>query len=413
MNRLNAYPIFRLLGAILAAFAASLAIIIPTLRPPPDEMQLLLLYMGGSGVVTVGGVYLLHKARWLRRLNTLRWALLAIILLTVALVFANVLFTLQLMYISEHDMMLTAGLLVFAGIIAVISAMVVASSIIERIRHLDTATRHLAGGDLKTRVDAEGNDEIAQLAAMFNNMAEALEAADAQKHLLEKSRRDLVAWASHDLRTPLASIRAMNEAMLDGVVTDPETVRRYRQQTHLELQNLSQLIDDLFEMAQLDAGPVQLNRKPSVLGDLMTTVLVGISARAAEGDITVVHEAAADLPLLHIAPDRIQRVLNNLLDNALHHTPPGGRVTLSARYSPGWVSVQVHNTGSVIPPDDLPHVFERFYRVERSRARSSSGHRGSGLGLAIARGFVEAHGGSISVTSSPEHGTTFTFSLPV
>lgn len=396
---------------MLGALAASLAILIPTLQPPEEDIQLLLLYMGSSGTGTVGGVYLLYKRGLVRRVRSLRWALLAIILLTVALIFANVVFTLQLMYISHHDLMLTTGLLVFAGIIAVISAMLIASSLIERIRQLDEATQRLAAGDLRARVEAAGNDELAQLAAMFNRMAEALEAVDQQKRMLEQSRRDLVAWASHDLRTPLAAIRVMNEAMLDGVVTDPETMRRYRQQTHQELQNLSQLIDDLFEMAQLDAGDMPLNRKPTALDDLITRILVSANARAAERDITIVSEMAADLPLLHIAPDKIQRVLQNLLDNALYHTPAGGCVTVSAWRSGALVQVQVHNTGSVIPPDDLPHVFERFYRGERSRARSSSGYRGSGLGLTIARGFIEAHGGSIMAASTPQDGTTFTFTL--
>lgn len=391
-------------------------ILITNLQPPAQDIQLLLLYMGGSSIFTVGGVYMLYKRRWLHHLKSLRWTLLSIILLTVSLVFANVLFTLRLMYISQHDVVLTTALLIFAGIIAVISAMLIASSLIERIHQLAEATGRLAHGQLDTRVPTTGNDELAQLATMFNQMAAALETVDQQKRLLEQSRRDLVAWASHDLRTPLAAIRAMNEAMLDGVVTDPETVRRYRQQIHQELQHLGQLIDDLFEIAQMDAGHLKLNRRLTALPDLIATAVTSISARASEKGIEVVSEIEDGLPLLDIAPDKIQRVLYNLIDNALHHTPAGGRVTLSARrcdpqHSPYRLEISVHNTGSTIAPEDLPHVFERFYRGERSRARTSSGYRGTGLGLAIANGIVEAHGGTIKAQSTLQNGTTFTFTL--
>jgi len=400
-----------LVGAVGVALASSLLILVPTLNPPPEDIQLLLLYMGGSSTVTIGGVYIFYKRHWIGHLNSLRWTLLVIILITVVLIFANVYFTLQLMYISQHDMMLTTALLVFAGILAFISAMLIASSIIERIHHLNDASEKLAHGELGTRVEIHGNDELAQLAVMFNYMAKMLETTHHQQRQLEQSRRDLIAWASHDLRTPLAAIRAMNEAMLDGVVTDGETTRRYRQQIHLELQHLSQLIDDLFDMAQLDAGHLALNRKLTALPTLINTAINSLNARARQKNITVQSHIPDDLPLLNIAPDKIQRVLSNLLDNAIHHTPNGGTVSVSVVPEKNGVAVTVHNTGSVIAEADLAHIFEAFYRGEKSRSKDSSGYRGTGLGLAIARGFVEAHGGSIKVMSNAQDGTSFTFSL--
>lgn len=411
MTRLNNYPLLILVGAVGVALASSLLILVPTLNPPPEDIQYLLLYMGGSSTVTIGGVYIFYKRHWIGHLNSLRWTLLVIILITVVLIFANVYFTLQLMYISQHDMMLTTALLVFAGILAFISAMLIASSIIERIHHLNDASEKLAHGELHTRVEIHGNDELAQLAVMFNYMAKMLEETHHQQRQLEQSRRDLIAWASHDLRTPLAAIRAMNEAMLDGVVADAETTRRYRQQIHQELQHLSQLIDDLFDMAQLDAGHLKLNRKPTPLSQLIDTALASLNARANQKNITIQSHIPPELPLMIIAPDKIQRVLYNLLDNAIHHTPNGGTVLVSVVTEKSGVSVTVHNTGSVISADDLPHIFEAFYRGERSRSKDSSGYRGTGLGLAIARGFIEAHGGSIKVMSNSHAGTSFTFSL--
>jgi signal transduction histidine kinase len=410
--RISLYPLLALIVTVVAAFAAAMIVVVPVLNPPLQDVQLLFLFMGGSGGATVGVVYVLYKKRLAQWFNSLRWTLLAIILLTVLLVFLNVFVTAQLMFISAHDLVLTTGLLIFAGMIAVISALLIASSLIERIHVLGEATQRLARGELHTRLKAEGNDELAQLAALFNQMAAQLEVIDREKRLLEQSRRDLVAWASHDLRTPLAAVRAMNEAMLDGVVADSETMMRYRQQIHREVEHLGRLIDDLFEIVQMDAGHLNLTRTLTSLSNLIGDTLNSISARAAQRNVTVISDIEDGLPVVYIAPDKIQRVLYNLLDNAIHHTPPDGQVTISARQAGAGVQVSVHNTGSVIPAEDQPRIFERFYRGERSRARGSSGDRGTGLGLAIARGFVEAHGGSINVTSEAGRGTTFTFILP-
>jgi signal transduction histidine kinase len=412
LTRSSLFPPLGLLATVLVAFVAAMLIVVPVLQPPLEDLQLLLVFMGGSGVATAGLIYVLYRQRLLQRFRSLRWALLAIILLTVLLVFVNVFVTAQLMFISQHDLILTTALLIFAGLIATASVILIAGSLTERIEHLGGAVRRMARGDLRTRLAVDGNDELAGLAALFNHMAEQFEAVDREKALLEQSRRDLVAWASHDLRTPLASIRAMNEAVLDGVVTDAETIHRYRQQIHRETEHLGRLIDDLFELAQMDAGHLNLTRKLTALPNLVTETLASISAGAARKGVTIHSDLPADLPPLYIAPDKIQRVLYNLLDNAIHHTPADGCVTLAARRLAQGVQVSVHNTGSVIPPDDLPRVFERFYRVERSRAQDGSGYRGTGLGLAIARGFVEAHGGRINVSSDAIQGTTFTFSLP-
>lgn len=413
MTRLNVYPLLILAGTVLLAYAASMLVFMPALNPPMQDVQLLFLFMSGSGGITVGIVYLLYKRHLLQRFASLRHTLIAMIALTVLLVFTNVFITAQLMFISQHDLILTTALLIFAGLIAIISVALLASSLIERLEQLGNAAQQVGRGEFQTRIPVDGNDELTRLAALFNTMAQMLEDVDREKRLLEQSRRDLVAWASHDLRTPLASVRAMNEAMLDGIVTDAETVRRYRQQIHSEIEHLGNLIDDLFELAQVDAGHLSLNAKRTALPELITRAVAGNSARAAQHSVSILSEIDPDLPELMLAPDKIQRVLYNLLDNAIHHTPPEGQVKLRARRTNAHVEVSVHNTGSIIAPEDLPHVFERFYRSERSRMRGSGGYRGTGLGLAIARAFVEAHGGTITATSDAERGTTFAFTLPL
>ncbi len=207
-------------------------------------------------------------------------------------------------------------------------------------------------------------------------------------------------------------MRAMNEAMLDGVVTDPVTTTRYQHNIQNEIQHLSRLIDDLFELAQLDTGHIPLNCQKTSLHDLISDTLSSMNARAASQQVTLTATVDPAVPLVYIAPDKIQRVLYNLIDNALLYTPSGGQVTLKAHKNGKGVEISVHNTGSYITPADIQNVFKSFYRGEQSRAQNDNGKRGTGLGLAIVRGFVEAHGGTIRVRSEPNQGTLFTFTLP-
>ena len=405
------YPLLLLAGGLLLGVLGALAVVIPALNPPGGDVRLLILYMLATGGVTVLGSYLLTRLGLIHWFRSLRWTLLVTIVLTVILFFVNVWVTAQLMFISDHDLWLTTGLLVFAGLTAIAFGLFSASAMTARIHALSSAATQVARGDLEARVPVQGNDELAALASTFNWMASSLQQADADKRALEQARRDLLAGVSHDLRTPLTSMRAMIEALLDGVVDDPETVRRYLGGTQAEIQHLSRLIDDLFELARLDVGHPALAFEWSSLSDLLSDLVGGLHLPP-DRAITLQTEVAPDLDPVYMAPDKIERVLYNLLDNAVRHTPPGGTITLTARRQADGITVAVHNTGSLIAVADQPLIFERFYRGGDASRSGSSGGRGTGLGLAIARGFVEAHGGVIRVTSTPAQGTTFTFSLP-
>lgn len=413
MSRLNLSPILLLLLTLVAALAATMAMVVLALQPPPGDIQQLLLFMTGTGGATIAIVYWLYRRRLVQRFTSLRWTLLAIIVLTVVLVFVNVFITAQLMFISEHDLILTSALLIYAGVIAIISMIFIASTLTERIQQVVAAAQDLAGGALSTRLPTGGNDELARLTAAFNEMAEQLEAVESQKRALDQSRRDLVAWVSHDLRSPLAAIRVMNEAILDGVVTDEATINRYRQQMSREIEHMGRLIGDLFELVQIDAGAVALNWKPAHIGELIGEALERLSIRAVPSEIHLDSDIAASLPLIRADADKIERVIYNLLENALQHTPPGGRISVRAGVQAKAIRIEVHNTGSYIPPQDRPQIFERFYRAENARTPRLAGDRGAGLGLAIARGFVAAHAGSIMVESDAEQGTRFIITLPL
>lgn len=400
--------------SIGAALIIAFLVIMPLHTPPGDELQMLFLFMSAMGIMTTLAAYLLYRWGVLQWFSSLRWTLLAMIVLTVLLFFGNVWLTARFMFISTYDLIVATALLVFAGLVSVIAMHFIARTFIERIQDLCMAAEQLAAGELDTRLQPRGNDELAELAEMFNFMAAALQNLDEQKRMLDQNRRDLIAWVSHDLRTPLASIRAMNEAIIDGVVDDPADIARYTGNIQKEVHHLSHLIDDLFELSQLDAGRIEVSRELTSLRDLISDTLGSMTVKAAKQQIDLQGEVRGDVDMIRIAPDKIQRTLYNLLDNAIRHTPPGGAINLcSEPMGDGQVKISVHNTGSWVADEQLAKIFESFYRGEASRAQEGDGYRGTGLGLAIARGFVEAHGGRIWAESSEQDGVTFSFVLPV
>jgi signal transduction histidine kinase len=330
--------------------------------------------------------------------------------LQAALVFFNVWITARNMFLSEHDLTLAGVLLLFGAGIAVSFGVFVSASLTRGLNRVEAAAEELANGDLSARVAIDGRDEVARLSATFNRMADQLDAAARKQREVDHLRRDLIAWTSHDLRTPLTSIRAVVEALADRVVDDPDTIQRYLNSIQSDVASLSHLIDDLFELAQLDAGGLTFDTVPVSLGDLISDVLERMRALADRQRVRLDGSVSPQVDPVTLDPQKVERVLTNLIGNAIRHTPPGGQVTIDVQRLDGHVRVSVSDTGEGIAPDDLPHVFERFYRGEKSRSRSTGG---AGLGLAIAKGIVEAHGGSIEVTSRAGEGSTFTFTLPV
>jgi signal transduction histidine kinase len=283
------------------------------------------------------------------------------------------------------------------------------AALTDEILILNQAAKEITQGNLNVRVPVTGRNEMAELAHTFNRMAEQLEAAARKQRELETLRRDLVAWVGHDLRTPLTSIRVLLEALADGVVDDPTTVQRYLQTAQRHIRSLSVLIDDLFEMAELDAGGLGLEQHPNSISDLISDTLKSFSAVAAQQDVTLEGSVEPGIDPVCMDAGKIGRVLANLVSNALHHTPASGTVQISAFGVTEGVQVEVRDTGEGINPRDLPHIFDQFYRGEKSRSRDTGG---SGLGLAIAKGIVEAHGGRVGVESAPGKGTRFFFTLP-
>lgn len=393
---------------ILLIVAISLAIFTLIMVPPISELGLMALYLGITALVSALVGYIAYRFGWINHSPTLRWTLLGGYALASVLTFFNVWFSAQMMFASEHDLLLAVVLLVFAGGMAMVLGYFLSSTVTSRIHSVKETAEKLAEGDLQARVRVQGQDEVAALANAFNRMAEKLQEADRKQRDLDSMRRDLIAWVSHDLQTPLTSVRAVLEAVTDGVVDDPETVKHYLNTAQRDVRRLSSLIDDLFQMAQLDAGGFPLNRESASLGDLVSDTLESFTQLARQQGITLEGNVDPEVDPVTMDTQAIGRVLNNLIGNALRHTPRG-RVSVWVRRSGSGVEVTVSDTGEGIRAEDLPRVFERFYRGDASRSRGTGG---AGLGLAIARGIVRAHGGDIRVESEAGKGAQFTFHIP-
>jgi two-component system OmpR family sensor kinase/two-component system sensor histidine kinase BaeS len=266
------------------------------------------------------------------------------------------------------------------------------------LRQLDAAARSMATGNLQVRVQPGVVREVADLARSFNQMADALENSDRQ-------RRQLTADVAHELRTPLSIIKGRLEGIQDGVYrAEAEQIEGLLDKVAL----LERLVEDLRLLALADAGQLALHVEPVIPARLLEDARASFAHQAAERNITMRVEAEP-VPELTADPQRIAQVLGNLVNNALRHTPPGGSVTLAVRAGPAAALFEVRDTGTGIAPEDLPRIFDRFYRADPSRARASGG---AGLGLAIARRIVEAHGGRIWAESTPGQGATVCFTLP-
>ena len=284
------------------------------------------------------------------------------------------------------------------ALIALVLGLFLARTLTRPARELTAATRALARGDLQQQVTVHSKDELGELAQAFNQMSADLAHAT-------QLRRQMTADIAHDLRTPLTVIGGYVEALRDRVL--PPTPERF-DMIYGEVQHLQQLVEDLRTLSLADAGELRLNRQPIEPRALLDQVAALFQHRADQQHIALIVEADDALPLLNIDEGRLVQVLSNLVANALRYTPEGGHITLGATGRSGGVDLSVRDDGAGIVPEALPHIFERFYRVDQARQQTTGE---SGLGLAIARSIVEAHGGAIKVESEVGQGSTFTLTL--
>jgi signal transduction histidine kinase len=289
-----------------------------------------------------------------------------------------------------------------SSVIAIAVSVFFSRRVTAPLQTMMNASQRIADGQYDDRVQVQTSDELGQLAARFNQMAEKLEQ-------VELIRRRLIGDVSHELRTPLTAIKGSMEGLMDGVL--PATDETY-QQIHLEADRLSRLVDDLQELSRVEARAYQLDIRPVDISNIAQTVAKRLSTQIESKRISLDLNLPADLPNVSADEDRTVQVLTNLVSNAIQYTDEGGKVTVSVYRVGNELQVSVQDTGVGIPAEHLSHIFDRFYRVDKSRSRHAGG--GSGVGLTIAKHFVEAQGGKIWAESEGDSkGSAFNFTLPL
>ena len=399
------------LGIVTLAALEGLVVVIlvATLHPPAKDIVATALFLLASGGLSVGlgvAAQRFGLPPWVR---SLRGKMMVMALSTTVLALANLSFVAFLMFLSAHDLAVLSALLGFSLGMAIFIAHAVSETTTRSLREVISAAQRLSEGGLDTRVRVAARDEVGELAAAFNAMAERLEVSFARQRDLEQARRELVTAVSHDLRTPIASIRAMIESINDDVVSDPDTMKRYLRTAQTEVEHLTRLVSDLFELSQIDAGLLQLHLQEASVQEMILDTVDGMTPQAQMRKLKLQGSVAGELPHVVMDQERMQRALSNLVQNAIRHTPADGTIVVRAFDAGDAVEVQVADTGEGIVESELDKLFQRSYRQEPSRSRRLGG---AGLGLSIAKGFVEAHGGRIWAESVPGEGATFSFTLP-
>lgn len=403
--------LLKITGLALLVIVASAGVVVWLaslwLKPPSSALTDLFWLLFTSGTISV--LLALIWFQWSQRGARLLVQLIVTYLVGVVIALINVALTSNMMFLNVHDLKLTSLLIIFSALISIFFAYFLAQRLAQPVMMVRAAARQIANGKFNTRVMLNGSYELVDLGETFNSMAQQLEESAQRQHKLEKMRTELVAAISHDLRTPLASLRLMTEAVSDGV-TDEQQTKLFLGRMRTEVEYMTGLIEDLLELSQLDAHALKLKIEQSNLSDLISDTLESLQDQAAQKHQTLTGQVDPHLPELSFDMRKIQRVLNNLISNAIRYTPENGTILITAKQQGQWVEVSVHDNGDGIPPEEKERIFEAFYRTERSRGRESGG---TGLGLAIAKGLIEAHGGQIEVQSQPQQGSTFIFRLPL
>ncbi|MBK5287242.1 MAG: HAMP domain-containing histidine kinase [Acidimicrobiia bacterium] len=379
--------------------------------PASDGMELVAIAIGAAAIVVLLGLPLLRLLRG--RVLAVQVSALALVL--VVAIALGVLAAAEAMFIAGHDLVVVEVVLVAVATVGIAAAILLGGRVAATSSSLVAVTRRI-GDDSRFPLDPEvtadpreisGPPELVRLAHELELMEQRLADARRREQAVEESRRELVAWVSHDLRTPLAAIRAMVEALEDGVVSDPATVARFHANLRAETDRLAGLVDDLFELSRTQAGALRLQLEQVSLGDLVSDAIAGVAPVAAAKGVRLEGRVVGPSPAVQVSTPEVLRALRNVLENAIRHTPTDGSVmVLAGADEPGEAYVAILDSGGGVPLEDVERIFDVGYQSDPARTGG-----GAGLGLAIARGFVEAHQGRITVENE-NGGARFTVRLP-
>ncbi|MCH7970383.1 MAG: HAMP domain-containing histidine kinase [Chloroflexi bacterium] len=406
--------IAQLFGVEALAIASGLGLTLLLLSPGSSDAIELGAYLGLSALISFAAVEVLIRSGVLASRMRLKYKITLAAGIGAGLAFLNAFAMSALMFVNTaHDLPMLLAILVFAAVIAGYAAVRMSSSISGSMSVLADRARRLSEGDLSVRMpSAQGDPDVTEVAAAFNEMAANLEETAAKKEQVEQSRRELSAAISHDLRTPISSARVMLEAIRDGVTSSAEERDEYLDRVLTQIKSLGSMVDDLFDLSLLDAGELRLDLHLTVVDELVDEALLSMQSTAQDKGLTL--SAVVDEALGEAVMDsrQVRRVLLNLIQNAIRHTPPDGTVTVAANRVDDRVEFEVRDTGEGFDRADSARIWTRFFRSDPARSRVDDESAQSGLGLSIARGIVELHGGTISAHSSPSQGATFRFWIP-
>jgi signal transduction histidine kinase len=345
-------------------------------------------------------------ARPLLARSSMRQSLVAVAIVGAVVGLANLVVLARQMFVNDHDATTLAVLFLYSTGAGVGAALALARARSRAVARLAKTAQALGEGDLDARVGRlNGGPELDTLARTLDDMATQLQEALERERRVEATRRDLVTAVSHDLRTPLSSLRAMVEAIDEGVIADAPGLRRYAMEMRRSVSQLVSMVDDLFELVQIDAGAIETETNRARLVEIVSSAVATVEVQAREKRLSLVTNlnGAEEAP----CSPRMTRVLQNLLVNAVRHTPADGTVRVRASRSPHWLELAVEDTGEGMAPEDVARVFEPFFRADPARSGT-----GAGLGLALARRIVESLGGRIEAESRPAVGSRFSVQLP-
>jgi signal transduction histidine kinase len=391
------------IGLVAACAALGGAAVAAVYAATAGALMALFLLLCGVGVA--GAVHMLTRLRGAA--GSLRRQLTIGVGLSATLVTLGLGAVALLMFISPHDALVMAVLLLFAGVLTVYSTRILARGTLRDIEAVRDGLMAVGEGQRDVRIETAAHDELAELAGSANRMIDQLSRGEADRDAAERARRDLVAAVSHDLRTPLTSLRLLAEAVEDELV-DQETRQRYLEQMSLQLRSLSALIEDLFELSRLEAGQIQWSMERICVEELVEETVEAMRPHADAKRVRLEATVSGSPPEARANPEKLQRVLFNLIQNAVRHTPADGSVTVAAASGSAGVEVEVADTGDGFDEVDQARAFEPFYRGGNGSARTRDG---AGLGLPICRAIVEAHGGRIWFENGGP-GARVRFSLP-
>ncbi len=401
-------PYVRFVAVLVALYVATLLVFWLAARPTAVDMGIMAA-VGAVAIAAVGAVgFAAYRMRLIYRLPRVGGVSIAAFLLAALLILLTVWIGAQLLFIESYDVTVAVVLMLLAAGIVLAIGYLQSLVLSEKIEALHSAAEQLTLGRYHVRVELEDGDELTRLAGVLNGMAAKLEVADRKERQLERLRRDLTAWIAYDLRVPLLSARTMVESIAEGLVTDPEMFNRYLRIARRDINVLSDLIDDLNDMAQVDVTGIRLERTPARIADLIEITVEELAQTAAQKDVKLTARCEPNIPPISIDVRQISRVLNNLVGDAIQRVPKGGSVKLNAYPARNGALIEITDTYEGVRPEDIMTTFKLFFGEDDVRSQTQETPR---LRLALADVVVRAHGSQIRPQRMGDQGLRLVFAL--